>query len=754
MRLRLVSLVAMMLAFLATSVQSQVLEEVVVTAQKREQQLQDVGISVTAFSGDQLQALGFNDTTQIDEQVPGLMVTDYGSGTTTIFTIRGSSQLDFADIHEPPVAVYSDGAYNAFLAGVGFSFFDLDRIEVLRGPQGTLFGRNATGGVVHLISARPTREVEGYVEATGGEYGQHRFEGALSGPLSETLSARISGAYHKSNGYLKDLSEPGDRHSKIENFSARAQALWEPNEDLSVLVRGTVGLDDVNRGQIYVSSPVVPDPETGKFIDPPSSAAFDDYCTALGFGPVGPGVSDCFGTPDDDDIRTAFNGGPNGFYYRDHYSITGEINWTVGDFEITSITNWQDLKKRYLEDTTGASIPAPLFDFFQDQDARTVSEEFRVAWSGEDLQVTVGAYYLDITSDMHTGVENLFFGFDLDNRILLETETWAAFVQAEWAMTDELTFIGGFRWTEDDKDFTFRPSCPGVGALIGVPELGSACGPIFGPAAGQSNDLDYSRSEGNWSGVFELDWAPNDDWLFYMKYSRGNKAGGYNGGPASTYRVGAFEFAGEVLKAYEGGFKANMFDGKARVNTSIYYYDYNNFQSFNAAGIDIFVTNQDAENTGAEIEIVANPWDGWEFLFGVGIQDGVQNDFNFGGFVEDVPLPNAPDVMLNGLVRYQFGSFADGLMTAQVDFNYVDDRQLNAAGHPALADEDYTVWNAKIGWTSADERWDAEVWVKNLTDAEYQPTAFEFSGFTGSSIDVYGPPRWFGGTVRYRFGAL
>ena len=130
----------------------------------------DVAISITAFSGEQLRQLGFTSTDTFDEQVPGLMVTSYGSGVTTIFNIRGSQQLDFADQHEPPVAVYVDGSYNSYLAGVGFNFFDLDRIEVLRGPQGTLFGRNATGGVVHLISKKPTQETEGYIEAGGGEY--------------------------------------------------------------------------------------------------------------------------------------------------------------------------------------------------------------------------------------------------------------------------------------------------------------------------------------------------------------------------------------------------------------------------------------------------------------------------------------------------------------------------------------------------------------------------------------------------------
>ena len=150
-------------------VHAQLLEEVIVTAQKREQSIQDVGISVTAFNGEQIKQLGFTCTQEIDQHAPGLMVTDYGNGVTTVFTVRGSSQLDFADHQEAPVAVYLDGAYNSYLSGVGFFFYDLERIEVLRGPQGTLFGRNATGGLVQLVTAKPTREFEGYGEISGGE---------------------------------------------------------------------------------------------------------------------------------------------------------------------------------------------------------------------------------------------------------------------------------------------------------------------------------------------------------------------------------------------------------------------------------------------------------------------------------------------------------------------------------------------------------------------------------------------------------
>ena len=728
---------------------AQVLEEVVVTAQKREQGLQDVGISVTAFSGDQLTALGFTDTTQIDEQVPGLIVSDYGTGVTTVFTIRGSAQLDFADLQEPPVAVYSDGAYNSYLAGVGFSFFDLDRIEVLRGPQGTLFGRNATGGVVHLISNRPTDEYEGYLELTGGDYGQFRTEGAISGPLGDGLAGRLSMTYHQNNGYVDNLTLSGSDTSEIGNFSGRAQLLFEPNEDLSLLVIGYWGTDDITGG-VYDTEAVVPNAD-GLSESAPSLEAFQAFCVeGLGFpAPPPAGSADCFGTPSDGDPYTV-HAGTAGLYKRDHYGFTAELNWQAGNFLITNIINWQDIKKRYVEDTESSPIDA--FDFFQDMDSNQFSEEFRVSWETDNAQFVAGAYYLKIDSDMNTGVSPLFFGFDLDNTIFLETDTWAAFLQAEWNFAPQWTVIGGFRWTEDDKDFQFYPTCPNEFGIPGFPP--TDCLPLFGPQAAQSNDLEFDRSEGDWSGVLELDWTPNDDLLLYAKVSRGHKAGGYNGGPASTYPVETVEFDGEILWSYEGGFKATLFGGTTRVNTSIFYYDYNDFQSFENLGIDLFLSNIDSENVGAEIEIFTNPWEGWEFLFGIGIQDAKQKDFTFAGITRDRPMPNAPDLMLNGLARYEWGAFMDGKMSAQVDFNYVDKRTINAVDHPILIQDDYVVVNARLGWTSADESWEASVWVKNLNDEEYFPTAFEFAGFTGTVIRVVAPPRWFGGTVRYNWKGL
>src|ERR1700733_6179869 len=196
------------------------LDEIVVTAQRREQSLQSVGISVTALDAQTLTQMNFKDLTEVASQVPGLQFNQYGS-TVTIYNIRGVSQNDFTDHQEAPVAVYSDDAYIAATGALSGSLFDLQRVEVLRGPQGTLFGRNATGGLIQYISQKPTDTPEGYLELTGGNFGTINSEGAISGPLTDMLSARLSFATSDHDGYITNRVGPDINNQK--QYAARLQ---------------------------------------------------------------------------------------------------------------------------------------------------------------------------------------------------------------------------------------------------------------------------------------------------------------------------------------------------------------------------------------------------------------------------------------------------------------------------------------------------------------------------------------------------
>ena len=218
--------------------QSTQLEEVLVTAQKRTQNLQDVGISVTALSGRQMRDLGLTETRNLNQQVPSLMITDLASvPTISVVTIRGVNQNDFADHNEAPVAVYRDGVYTSFIGAVGGQMYDLERVEVLRGPQGTLFGRNATGGLIHLISNRPHEDFEAYTDITVAEYDQLKFEGAVNGALSDNLYGRVSVMTNEHDGWMEN--RVGDDANSADSVNVRGQLLFKPTDTTELLFRAS-----------------------------------------------------------------------------------------------------------------------------------------------------------------------------------------------------------------------------------------------------------------------------------------------------------------------------------------------------------------------------------------------------------------------------------------------------------------------------------------------------------------------------------
>ncbi len=768
-------------------VHAQVLEEVVVTAQKREQGIQDVGIAITAFSGDQLRELGMSTPDELDMHVPGLMVTDFGNSYVSVMTLRGSTQLDFADHQEPPVAVYLDGAYVSFIGGVGMAFYDLERAEVLKGPQGTLFGRNATGGLIHLITKKPSRETNGYAELTGGDYGMFKTEAAIGGPLSENFSGRLSLLYNRNAGYIENQTDSDEDLVEVDSRNLRGQLLWEPNEDVSFLVQGRWSDDDDSNTLGYHARPVAlhfPD-LTGADLatstngvsvllgipnDPtvsipgigqkdglvrfsnPNSAEYANFCLhplSVGFFGGGGGVG-CFGNVQDGDPQT---GRVNqlGNFDRQHWGFSGTLDWDFDTFRIVNILDYQSLNKNYLEDTDGTPITS--LDFFQFVDSWQFSEEFRVHWETERSRWVAGAYYLHIEGDYRSGVrlpEGL--GFTMDNRYSNETDTYAFFVQGEYDITPQWTVIGGFRWTEDEKETELSPTCEWN--IFGDPDCSFLLLPFLGFAGNSAQELgfDLDRSEGDYSAKFEVDWKPNDDWLVYASVTRGNKAGAFNAGALALYSIRQAEFDGETLLSYEVGFKSTLFNGTTRLNATGFYYDYKDFQTFTQVGPSLVVFNIDSEVLGAEIELITNPWKRLEFLFGVSILDAQILDLNHGaGLRSDVDMTNSPELTLNGLARYTWDAFAGGSITAQMDFNYVDERNLNALPSPAYIADDYFLLNARVSYTTSDGRWTAAMWVKNLTDEEWVPTVFDLGTFTGSSVETVGQPRWFGGTVSYHW---
>ena len=754
----------------AGGAQAQVLEEIVVTAQKVEESAQDVGISITAFSGDQLKELGYSSSLELEMHTPGLMTSDFGNGAGSVFTLRGVGQIDFGDHQEQTVAVYTDGAYNSFLGGVAFAMYDVERVEVLRGPQGTLFGRNATGGVVHVITAKPTREPDGYVEFRAGEYGEYRGEFALGGPLGEQLSARFAGLVHKSDTMIKNSLGPGQL--EYDNYNGRLQLLWESGDGVEVLVSGYYGRYD-NKGLRYNTTRAIIDsfaltgPLPGGLNDGlvkiPTGQQYADFCSAfwlLGgyYDPATPDDVSCLGnklsSPNFDSLHRVdvvpqgeqWPGLEDAYSDRKLYGATSTVTWEINEtLELVWITDFKEFRKSFRDETDGTDLF--LASFHMNVDSGQWSTELRLHGQTDALQWMAGFYYLDIDLYMFGGGDSdLIFLSSVTNESDLETNTYALFARGEYELSPQWSVIAGFRWTEDEKDTRVHGGC------YDVPGFEGTCD-FFYPGQVQNNmTMDTGRSEGERSGTFELNWRPNEDLLLYAKYSRGNKAGSFNTGYFTAFLPQAFEFGGEVLTNYEGGFKSTIFDGRARLNGSVFYYDYEDFQSFFQLGLNWSVQPQDAEVLGGELEVVASPWDGWEFAAGLSLLDAMQHDVNNNVITRDREMPYSPNVSVNALARYQW-PMLDGMMSVQVDMSYFGEHNLNAIDHPALIQEGYSLVNARLGWSSGDGRWQAEVRALNIANKEYLNQAYDGTTFwAGTIISVPSRPGRIFGSVRYNFG--
>jgi len=717
---------------------SSMIEEVVVTAQKREQSLQDVGISVTAFSGEQLSEFGMIGTRDLQSHTPGLIVTGFGASATSTFTLRGSGQHDFADHHEAPVAMYVDDAYLSSMGAGGFSMFDVNRVEVLRGPQGTLYGRNATGGLIHLITNDPTRESEAFMELQYGEYDMMRVEGAVSGPLSESLSGRVSFLRNLADGFI-DNKVGKDTYDQ-DDFAIRSKLLFEPSQDLSFLLTAQWSEGD-NGPNSYHSKPGITG-ATGISVEPASFQEYANFCQAkYGVSPSAPN-QECFGSVAFlDDIHEVAS--PNGgFMERESWGLTGKLEWDLGAAQLVSITDYNDFNRHWDEDVTSSNISPSFWNSFHKTDKQQFSQELRLMGETDKYNWIAGIYYLKIDGDFTEGVRSPGFSFsNINNVYSLETESYALFVQGEYNLTPSLSLTGGVRWTEDKKDYSMDANCTEL--------VSGICTFFYGGFTQNNTDLNLDRSEGEWSGLLQLDWRPNEDWLVYTKLSRGNKAGGYNGGVVLSWLPEEAEYDGEILDSLEVGFKSTWWGGRARLNASAFYYDYSDFQSFMLQVASLVVFNTEAEVYGTEVEFTVNPWEGWNFQLAVSLLEANQKDITFAGVTKDRPMPNSPDSTFSGFGRYEWPISDYGEMYAQIDFQYVDERTWGAIDSPVVVGDSYTVANAKLGYTDTDGSWDISLWVKNFTDEEYFFNGFDTTAIWGFNGYVPAPPRWFGASVRY-----
>lgn len=706
------------------------LEEVVVTAQKREQSLQDVGIAINAFDGEAMESMGVVNSNDIASKIPNLnIMSPSGEGGVVSVFIRGIGLNDFALNNTGPVGFYVDGSSIGSSNGQLTTLYDVDRIEVLKGPQGTLFGRNTTGGAINIISKRPTEEFEGNLKLSAGNYGYLKSEGVLSGALSDNVNARLAVVGYGSDGYQENLST-GNKVEK-QNYAGRLLLDYLPSDDLSLLLNIHASRNDSD-SDLY-----------GKTSDS------DFYKNELG------------------DKEYRINVDTRGASLNTSYSLNDEIT-------LTSITSYDDLDKKQQEESD--ITPLELVELEFSVDTHTFSQELRLNGTSENLNWIAGFYYLSETINWTTTsfsgdfplvpsipeLGALGMGVGKGHQ---ELTTKAVFGQWEYELSDNLTVIVGARYTDLDVDFDLTYNIPNF-ANVGLPSA-----------------LDFDDKLGNQeaSGKLGFNYYVSDDAMVYGSITRGFKGGGFNGGVVSDFAnyAASAEYEPEILTAYELGVKSTVLDGTLRLNGAVFYYDYEDAQVFNSiADPNTGLPQNRIENAkslelyGLDLDIV---WQASDALF---IQAGIgYTHSEFDQFDLTVPLvdgtssvnlsgetpQNTPEWSGHILGNYTWSLDKGGRVYAQLDASYQDDvlysnGTVSVAGDPSsytrnqeVGQEAFTLFNARVAWADSSDQWEVGLWGKNLADKEYAAYMFELTNLVGADQVMRGVPRTYGIDIRFSF---
>lgn len=749
-------IVVVLLSIMNTPViaqQDSPLEEIVVTAQKREQSIQDVSVSITAFSSADIKALGISRTRDLARFTPGLVMNSSNGGEADpVFTLRGVGMNDVASNQNPAISIYIDDIALPAISMLGFQIFDQERIEVLKGPQGTLYGRNTTGGAIKFISRKPTREFDAFAQLDYGRFDRLEFEGAVGGPLSDTLSGRLAaGIIQQHEGWqtldLRGLGEFGPgvdaNNGALNKTGIRGSLLWEPSDKVDVLLVADYGDDDSeslafeHAGNLLEDGSGFCSMTTIGVRDESQCASFAVIHDAIGGSPV-TGERLVYQDQGPDPRTAGSNFALGNDIDGESWGFSGTIDVGLARTNFTSVTGYREMERDLAQDQ-GAS-PYVIHDLVNSEDIETFSQEFRLSsddsWGA--FNWVVGAYYSDddVTALTNTNFRDVSQGWAADFIIgyTQKTELAAVFAQGEWAFNDNWRLIGGLRYTDISRDFRYD----GVNLGNGPP-----------PVTGIVNSIDDSEP----SGKIGLDYIVSDDLLVYGSYSRGFKGGGFSGAIAFN-PVGAFTpYEPETLNAYEAGFKWTAAGGTVRFNSAVYYYDWEDFQAATAVdvmGIRLIILANagDAEILGLESELNWYPTEQFSLHLGMNIMDA---EIVSGEFDGDTPA-HAPDLMMTGIAKYTSATSIGSVRPfAQIGFSYQDDIQFIIPNHPGATEDSYTLLDARAGFTSEDGKWEFAAYGHNLTDELYRTEVFgPGSGFLPSRI-FYGSPRTYGVSMSYRY---
>lgn len=733
------------------------LEEVVVTAQKREQSVNDIGMSVAALTASQLESRNIDGAADLARIVPGFSFADTGVNA-PVYSLRGVGYFDYSLAASPAVSVYVDEVPLAYPTMTLGAAFDLQRVEVLKGPQGTLFGQNSTGGLVNYIAQRPTHDFDAGVTLGYGRFNRTELEGHISGPLTDTLRARVAVQNVQSDAWQKSLTRD-DENGETDRTSARVLLDWDASENL-VLKFNINGY--VDQGQTQATQAIA--------ITPLTPAGLRPEVRDAPMAPADARAADWSATRDlarDDEF----------------YQASLRAEWRIADtVELTSISAYSDLKTRTYIDRDGMVNDNSQYDLMGS--IRGFTQELRVAGEAGRLKWLIGGTYSadetrenqSVSIESASNVQNTFgvkFS-DASNRIRNDIETHALFVNGDWMLTDSLSLTTGARYTETSLDFRGCTALTEPAAIQAFTNISVFFRDLLGlppaqfiPANGcvtlGSDFLPVEPhkklTEDNVSWRTALNWRVTDDVLAYVSASRGYKAGNSitvaGSGDAQYDPV-----TQERLTAYETGLKATLLERSMQLNAAAFYYDYRDKQARSKIVDPVFGPLQALVNIprshayGAELELQWAPITGLTINLGSAYLNTQIDEFT--GFAaignardfSGQPFSFAPKWQHNLDVDYQWPlgdslkAFVGGGLTHRSD-------STSDFGSDPLFDIDaYTLVDVRAGVASADEKWRVWAWSQNLTDEYYWHSVIRVQD---SIVRIAAIPRTYGVTLSYRF---
>ena len=752
-RARTAGVVLGMAVLAADAPAAQEIEEIIVTATKRERNLQDVAIAIDAFSREDLQDLGWTDVTQVANLSPNLDIKYAWGNSMPIYTLRGVGMNSFQASDTPSVGLFIDEVFQTSLAFMGAQLYDMERVEVLKGPQGALFGRNTNGGAVSYISRRPAQETDGYLRIDYGRFSRFEVEGAAGGALSDTVSGRASFmSIGQGDGWIHSRTTNEDI-GEVDILAGRAQLLWEPGDDLSANLKVFASRD---RSQpVYfehigfwqrgapgtLCSPYL---RTGR---PQPTECVD----VLGYSDTDgdPFAGDYTHRPD-----TIINSDAE--LENDSFGTTLTIDRDFGELSLTAITNYQEYDRYQPKESDGN--PGLFVDFLFASDIEAISQEVRLTSSHDGpLNWILGAVYSrdEVSEDPpRIGFLDDYIGLRARAVYTQERTSIAGYGQMEWAMAERWRLSAGVRVINEDVDFVSEVAFLLPPAFAEEPRLVLATvpNPDFG-VDGKLEDTDFT-------GRIAVDFTPTDDMLLYASIARGYKGGGFNGGLATNPRL-YLPFDPEKVLAFEAGLKSVLANGRLRLNLATFVYDYEGVQAATPRvdprlGTPLnFLTNLAAADVaGIEAELRWHPTDNLEINAGMGLLDTENNDpgANFDGPTGDAPrkLPNAPDLTFHVAARYEVPLGDGGRLRLFTDYAWMDDHYKEIVNN--LEVESQALWNARITYLPTDGGWSVALWGRNLTDELYRVDTLTDPLTTGWGVYVNGLPRTYGVSLNYAFG--